>query len=117
MLQDQLLKYWQRKLFDDKSLVCDHKHCLKEEEIDFILKVECKGSSLYGLPRVHKSREIKSAVDYLQSEYVNAPLPPGDLKFYLHATLPASVKLLTLLLKAFDATPKPMSMMTLTFFI
>ena len=63
-----------------KNLVHEHKHCLKEEEIDFILNFECKGSNFYGLPKVHKSREVKSAVENLQSEYVKIP-PPDDLKF------------------------------------
>lgn len=67
-------------LRDLKKLINRHNDCLKEQEVDFILNFESKESNLYGLPKIHKSKIIKTAIKEQNSDYIIVK-NPSDLKF------------------------------------
>lgn len=53
---------------------------LTKNEQDFLLNFECKTSTFYGLPKIHKSQLIQDACNAQISEYVEV-LDPTDLQF------------------------------------
>lgn len=63
-----------------KKLVNKYSHCLKEEEKDFLLRFDSKGSNLYGLPKIHKSKLIKEAIESQNADQIIIK-SPDDLKF------------------------------------
>ena len=63
-----------------KKLILKHKHCLMNQEIDYITNFENKESNLYGLPKIHKSKIINEAIFNQNSECITIS-NPTDLKF------------------------------------
>ena len=60
-----------KKVFKDlKKLVAKFGNCLLKEEQHFLTKFSCSISNLYGLPKVHKSKFIKEAIQVQNSEYI-----------------------------------------------
>ena len=57
-----------------------HKHILTIKETDYITNFISKTSNFYGLPKLHKSIEIETAILAQKSEYIEL-LEPKDLKF------------------------------------
>ena len=70
----------QQTLLKIKKLANKYSDCLKPEESDYITKFHMKESNLYGLPKIHKSKIIKEAINKQNSEYITAK-DPSDLKF------------------------------------
>ena len=62
-----------------KHLMKEHASELTKKEIDYVQNFTTKTSNFYGLPKIHKSSTIKTAVKDQNSEYVKLP-PPADLK-------------------------------------
>lgn len=52
---------------------------MHKKEIDYIQHFTYKTSNFYGLPKIHKSPTIQSAIQEQKSQYVKLP-PPDDLK-------------------------------------
>lgn len=63
-----------------KGLIHKYAHQLTEKEKDFLTNFEHRSSQLYGLPKIHKSAEIKQAIETQNQNYINI-LRPTDLKF------------------------------------
>ena len=61
------------------KLIDNHGNGLTTKEIDYITNFECKESNFYGLPKVHKSKQITDACTVNSSICVNV-LEPSDLK-------------------------------------
>ena len=57
-----------------------YKQELTKKEIDYLQNFALRTSNLYGLSKIHKSREIASAINKQRSTYVKV-LPPTDLPF------------------------------------
>lgn len=62
-----------------KRLTKEYEHELTKNEIDYIHKFAWKTSNFYGLPKIHKSPTIKTAVKEQNADYVKLS-PPSDLK-------------------------------------
>ncbi|XP_062610424.1 uncharacterized protein LOC134272191 [Saccostrea cucullata] len=62
---------------------------LTENEIDFLTNFELKSSNFYGLPKVHKSKEIQEAVKNCDDAYIKIS-QPADLKIRPIIAGPAS---------------------------
>ena len=77
-------------LLEIKELSKKYSKCLFKEEEEYITKFEMKTSNLYGLPKIHKSKLIKDAIEQQNSEYINIT-DPNDLKFRPIIAGPASV--------------------------
>ena len=54
-----------------KTLIGKHKTNLTDKEIDYLTNFEIKCSNLYGLPKVHKSNQIKEAIKMCNSDYLD----------------------------------------------
>ena len=54
-----------------------YKQELTKKEIDYLQNFAPRTSNLYGLPKIHKSQEIASAINKQRSTYVKV-LPPTD---------------------------------------
>ena len=54
--------------------------CMTNKEKDYLTNFEARESLFYGLPKVHKSTIIKTAIE--NSEYMTCP-NPEDLSFRL----------------------------------
>lgn len=52
---------------------------LTEKEMDYLVNFETKNSNFYGLPKIHKSKELKDGMEKINSSYIKLP-QPGDLK-------------------------------------
>ena len=52
---------------------CNH---LTEKETDFLTNFDSKESHIYGLPKIHKSKIISSAIQQQNSEIISTPSPP-----------------------------------------
>ena len=63
-----------------KALISKHGNNLTDKEIDYLTNFEMKCSNMYGLPKVHKSKEITEAIKTCSSEYVDIK-SPSDLTF------------------------------------
>ena len=57
-----------------------HNKSLTKKEKEFLTNHISKTSNFYGLPKRHKSKQIKNAVETQKSEYIEIP-NPSDLKF------------------------------------
>ena len=57
-----------------------HNNILTKKETDYLTKFNHKTSFFYGLPKIHKSKQITSAITKQKSEYIQLPRPT-DLKF------------------------------------
>ncbi|XP_071124195.1 uncharacterized protein [Mytilus edulis] len=96
MLQDEMSYEVTDKILDRqtstmiKKLLKKHKTELFEEEIDYISNSKFSESYFYGLPKIHKSKEISNAISEQNSEYIEL-LTPNDLKFRPIVGGPSSV--------------------------
>ncbi|VDI56115.1 Hypothetical predicted protein [Mytilus galloprovincialis] len=96
MLQDEMSYEVTDKKLDRqtstmiKKLLKKHKTELFEEEIDYISNSKFSESYFYGLPKIHKSKEISNAISEQNSEYIEL-LTPNDLKFRPIVGGPSSV--------------------------
>jgi hypothetical protein len=61
-----------------KKLTKEHNHELTKSETDYIQNFTYRTSNFYGLPKIHKSKEINDAVQKQNSDYIKLP-PPDDL--------------------------------------
>ena len=61
------------------NLVSRYEHSLTEKEADALVNFSHKTSNFYGLPKIHKSAQIQSAVNLQGTEYIKVN-PPTDLK-------------------------------------
>ena len=57
-----------------------YQHESTKKKIDYFQNFAPRTSNLYGLPKMHKSQEIKSAIDKQRSTYIKV-LPPTNLPF------------------------------------
>lgn len=94
---------------DIRKLVEDYSDITKKEK-DYLIDFECKTSQLYGLPKIHKSQQILSAIEEQNSEYIEIK-NPSDLKFRPIVAGPACPthrlsNLIDILLKPFIPTVK-----------
>lgn len=71
----------------DKKIISQiNKFCAKyddkltKKEKDYLINFNSKTSNFYGLPKIHKSKEIKYAIETQKAEYIEIP-NPKDLKF------------------------------------
>ena len=86
MLSDENSYKLVEKNFDTETMLKIKKLCTKYEknltkkETDFLTDFDPKTSNFYGLPKIHKSEEIKNAIETQRSEYIEI-LNPKDLKF------------------------------------
>ena len=60
-------------------LVTRNENSLTEKEADALINFSHKTSNFYGLPKIHKSTQIQSAVNLQGTEYIKVN-PPTDLK-------------------------------------
>ena len=70
----------QKILSKIKRFCQTHDKTLTKKEKDFLTKFNCKTSNFYGLPKIHKSKEIKNAIKTQNKEYIEIA-NPRDLKF------------------------------------
>ena len=63
-----------------KKLCEKYENQLTKKEMDYLVDFDAKTSNFYGLPKIHKSEEIKKAVRTQKSSFIETP-NPGDLKF------------------------------------
>lgn len=63
-----------------RKLTQKYPSALTKKEEDFITNFDSKESSFYGLPKVHKSEDIKNAIQLQNCEYITC-IRPDDLKF------------------------------------
>ena len=63
-----------------KSFISSFSSILTRNETNFVTNFEYKTSLFYGLPKIHKSQQIKSAIINQNSEYILCE-NPLDLKF------------------------------------
>ncbi len=70
-----------KKVSDKISRFIDkYKHELKTQEIKYLTKHDWRTSNFYGLPKIHKSKEIKTEVEKVNSTYIHLE-HPTDLTF------------------------------------
>ncbi|XP_060085696.1 uncharacterized protein LOC132565106 [Ylistrum balloti] len=62
---------------------------LTDKEQDYLMNFQCKTSNFYGLPKIHKSKEVQTAIAQQRSEYIVMP-PAKDLKMRPIVAGPAS---------------------------
>ena len=63
-----------------RSFLKEHQTELTKKESDYLANFECKTSNFYGLPKIHKSKEINEACTDPTSKYVELK-PPENLTF------------------------------------
>ena len=69
------------KLFAEvKKFVEDNKNILTKKERDFIIDIDPTTANIYGLPKIHKSSLIKSAIQKSSETFIHLPRP-SDLQF------------------------------------
>jgi len=69
-----------KKVLKNLQDLCEkYKNDLRDEEKDYLTKFQSKTSNFYGLPKVHKSKIIKEAIERQNAEYIEC-LEPYDLK-------------------------------------
>jgi len=61
------------------NLIKDCESKLTDNESKYLTQFEVKSSLIYGLPKIHKSKEIQNAIQDQKSTYIEL-LKPGDLK-------------------------------------
>jgi hypothetical protein len=62
-----------------KKICRKYNHLLQEKEFEYLTNFEMKTSNLYGLPKIHKSNHIKTAIEEQNETYITAS-EPRDLK-------------------------------------
>ncbi|CAG2255146.1 unnamed protein product [Mytilus edulis] len=62
------------------KLISKFPHCTTAKEVDYLTKFEVKTSNFYGLPKIHKTKEIETAVQQKNCAYIEIN-SPKDLKF------------------------------------
>lgn len=75
-IQSNMDKQTLRRL---NNLVSKHEPSLTDKETDYLTNFESRTSNFYGLPKVHKSKQIQSAVNEQNREYITMNAPT-DLK-------------------------------------
>ena len=69
------------KLFGKvKKFVEDNKSILTKKERDYVIDIEPTTANIYGLPKIHKSNLIKSAIQKTSKTFIHLPRP-SDLQF------------------------------------
>ena len=63
-----------------RTFLKQHNTELTTKELDYLTNFECKTSNFYGLPKIHKSKEINDACTASMSKYVKIK-PPDNLTF------------------------------------
>ena len=63
-----------------KTFIGRHKSQLHKKEVEAITKQEAYMAKFYGLPKIHKSKEVQDSISTQQSEVITCP-DPVDLKF------------------------------------
>ena len=63
-----------------RAFLKQHNTELTKKEFDYLTNFECKTSNFYGLPKIHKSKEINDACTASMSKYVKIK-PPDNLTF------------------------------------
>ena len=63
-----------------RKLCSKYNTILTKKEQDYLIDFNSKTSNFYGLPKVHKSEEIKKAIEIQKAEYIELH-NPEDLKF------------------------------------
>ena len=53
---------------------------MADKEFDYLLNFEAKINNFYGLPKVHKSKQINEKCKLAKSDYVEIPENVLDLK-------------------------------------
>ena len=70
-----------KKTMSKISELCEKNNTvLTKKEVEFLTNFSPRTSNLYGLPKIHKSEEIKNSIRTQKSEYVETH-NPKDLKF------------------------------------
>ena len=62
-----------------EKLIVQQNNNLTKNEIDYLKNYEVKTSNFYGLPKIHKSKEIEQSIKECNRTYVKIPAPT-DLK-------------------------------------
>ena len=62
-----------------KQLCRKYRHLLQEKEFDYLTNFEMRTSNFYGLPKIHKSNSIKTAIEEQNQTYISTG-EPTDLK-------------------------------------
>ena len=75
-LQNNMENLTKRRI---NKLVSDYSHCLTDKEESYLKDFVPKNSNFYGLPKIHKSKQIQSAIREQNNTYVEI-LQPDDLK-------------------------------------
>ena len=68
-----------KEIFDKINNLIKNNKKLTKKEIDFLIKFDCKTSTFYGLPKIHKSKIIQELCNEQKSEYIEV-LNPDDLQ-------------------------------------
>ena len=65
----------QLQIFNKIKTLTTENRRMTRNEINFLLKFECKTSTFYGLPKIHKSQIITNSCSENSSEYIEIPDP------------------------------------------
>ncbi|CAC5382133.1 unnamed protein product [Mytilus coruscus] len=76
-LNDNMDKKTKRNI---NKLISKFPHCTTDKEVVYLTKFEVKTNNFYGLPKIHKSKEIETAVQQQNCAYIEIK-SPKDLKF------------------------------------
>ena len=68
-----------REIFEQIDKLIKSHQKLTKKEIEFLIKFDCKTSTFYGLPKIHKSKIIQDICNELKSEYIEV-LDPNDIQ-------------------------------------
>lgn len=60
-----------------EKLITNFKNGLTEDEIDYLIKFERKESNFYGLPKIHKSKEISEQCKTNENTYIEISVTEG----------------------------------------
>ena len=75
----QSLTKKKREIFDKIDELIKSHQKLAKKEIEFLIKFDCKTSTFYGLPKIHKSKIIQDICNELKSKYIEV-LDPNDIQ-------------------------------------
>ena len=70
----------QNEIFTKLKELINQNENTTDHEADFLLNFDCKTSTFYGLPKIHKSQIIQNACKIKHSEYIEV-IDPEDLEF------------------------------------
>ena len=68
-----------KEIFDKTNDLINNNKKLTKKDIEFLIKFDCKTSTFYGLPKIHKSKFIQDICNEQKSEYIEV-LNPDDLQ-------------------------------------